>query len=745
MFASRLFVFLIPIFLCERTSAQGVSPEWTAAYSKAEQAVSQLSLQEKASLATGVGDFTGQCIGNTAAIANITFPGLCLEDSALGVRDTDGNSAFPAGINLAATFNRTLMRQRGIAMAQEFRGKGVNVQLGPYMNLMRAPESGRAWEGFGADPFLSGEGAYETIMGIQSQGVQAVAKHFINNEQEHSRMTSSSNVDDRTEHELYLHPFLRSVQANVAAVMCSYNQVNGSYACENNATLNGLLKTELAFQGYVMSDWYATHSTTSANSGLDMTMPGDIFLGIGSYFGDALVDAVNDGSVNESRVDNMATRILAGWYLLGQDSGYPPVNFNAKDPLSSENRHVNVQGDHASLIRTIGAASTILLKNQGGILPLNKPSSIAVIGSGAGSNPLGPNACLDRSCDIGVLGMGWGSGSANYPYLIAPLDSITNRSQADGTKVSSSLSDTDLSEAASVAQGKDVAFVFITADSGEDGYLVEGNTGDRNDLQAWHGGDALVEAVAAVNNNTIVVVNAVGPIIVNAWIEHPNVTALIWSGLPGQEAGNALVDVLYGVHNPSGRLPFTIAKSEEDYPAKVDASFSLTILEIPYTEGLFIDYRHFDAANITPSFEFGFGLSYTTFEYSGLDIAGQPISGPTSPPYGFGSSLDSSLHENVVNVSFSIQNTGPLPGHEVPQLYLAPPPSADSPPRLLKGFDCVFVPAGASVVVTMGLSRYDLSIWNVVEQRWTIPSGDFGIVVGASSRDVRLSSELTVV
>jgi beta-glucosidase len=731
------FPFFLPLVL-----AQINSPEWAAAYEKAKAAVANLTLSDKASLATGEGYFSGNCTGNIPAIPTINFPGLCLEDSALGVRNVDLNSAFPAGINAAATFNRTLMNQRGVAMGQEFRGKGVNVQLGPHMNIMRAPASGRAWEGWGGDPYLSGEGAFETVSGIQSQGVQAVAKHLINNEQEHSRMSSSSNVDDRTQHEVYLHPFLRSVQANVAAVMCSYNQVNGTFACQNNSTLNGLLKGELGFQGYVMSDWLATHSTDSANKGLDMTMPGNILPGIPilNYFGEALVLAVTAGNVPQSRIDDMATRILAGWYLLGQDSGYPPVNFDSNDLSNPINQHVNVQGDHAIIIRTIGAASTVLLKNDGQTLPLKSPKSIAIIGSGAGPNPNGPNSCTDRTCDSGVLAMGWGSGTANFPYLVTPLDAITNRSKSDNTSTISSLSDSDLDTAAKTAEGQDVAFVFITADSGEDGYIVEGNAGDRNDLQAWHGGDALVERVASVNNNTIVVVNTVGPIVVEAWIDHPNVTALVWSGLPGQEAGNSLTDILYGAYNPSGRLPYTIGKSINDYAAQVNAEFSLSTIQIPYTEGLNIDYRHFDAANIIPRYEFGFGLSYTTFDYSGLSISGSVPS--SDPPSGPGSSLDPSLHSTAYTVTATIKNNGTVAGHECPQLYLSPPASAQSPPYLLKGFDSIFLRPGQSETVTFNLSRYDLSIWDVVTQRWQLPSGTTGVTVGASSRDRRLTGAI---
>ncbi|KIK70278.1 glycoside hydrolase family 3 protein [Collybiopsis luxurians FD-317 M1] len=726
-----------------------LSPEWAAAYTKAQAAVAKLSLTDKVNLGTGIGWMKGNCIGNTPAISSISFPGLCLEDSPLGVRDADFVSAFPAAINVASTFNRTLMRQRGAAMGSEFKGKGVNVALGPMMNLMRAPAAGRNWEGFGGDPYLSGEGAYETIMGMQSSGVQATAKHFINNEQEHSRTTSTSNVDDRSvvkEHEIYGLPFLRSVQANVAAVMCSYNQINSTYACENDRTLNQILKGDFAFPGYVMSDWAATHSTLSVNAGLDMTMPGDEgALGAGgSYFGQNLINAVNSGQVSQARINDLATRVLAAWYLVGQDSGYPAVNFDAWNLNAPVNTHVNVQADHKDVIRQIDQASTVLLKNVGGILPLNKPSTIGIIGNGAGNSSKGPNGYSDRSGDDGVLAMGWGSGTDNFPYLIAPVDAITARAAQDGTTVSSSLSDTDLNAAATTAANKAVALVFITADSGE-GYLtVEGNEGDRNNLAAWHSGDALVEQVAKFNSKTIVVVNSVGPIIMEAWINNPNVTAVVWSGLPGQEAGNGLVDILYGAYNPSGRLPYTIGKAVTDYSAQViytDTQGS-NILSIPYSEGIFIDYRHFDQANIQPRFEFGFGLSYTTFNYSGLTISGS-TSSSTSAPSGPGASLSPWLHDPVVNVTFTLKNSGSVAGHEIPQLYISLPSSAAAAPKNLKGFDSIYLAPGQSTQVTLSLSRFDFSVWNVAIEQWQIPSGVSTISIGASSRDIRLQGTIT--
>ncbi|KAJ7022756.1 glycoside hydrolase family 3 protein, partial [Mycena alexandri] len=680
------------------------------------------------------------CIGNTSPVSSINFPGFCLEGW------SEWASTFVAAINVAATFNRSLMRQRGEAMGAEFRGKGVNVALGPMMNLMRAPAAGRNWEGFGADPFLSGEGAFETITGLQSQGVQATAKHFVNNEQEHFRTTSSSDVDDRTQHELYTIPFLRSVQAGVAAVMCSYNQINGTYACEQHASINGILKGEFGFQGCkrpVQKYWGATHSTSPAVlSGLDVTMPGSLVPGTNSsFFGTTLISAVQNGSVPESRIDNMALRVLAAWYKLGQDSGYPPVNFDSHNNNAPDDEQVNVQADHKVLIREIGKASTVLLKNVNNVLPFEHLKTIGIIGNGAGAAAGGPNECFTEK-----ISLGWGSGTATYPYLVTPVDAITARAAEDGTTVSSSLSDTDLAAAAAVASGKDVSLVFITADSGEGGGLVEGNAGDRNDLQAWSVFNTSVgyprSASRSISANTIVVVNSVGPIVVEAWIDHPNglICLKVWSGLPGQEAGNSVTDILFGAYNPSGRLPFTIGKSITDYSAQVIYTTPTPILQIPYSEGIFIDYRHFDAAGIAPRFEFGFGLSYTTFAYSGLSIRGSPRGGQA--PTGPGSSVDPWLHDPVVTVHFTVKNTGQVAGHEIPQLYVSLPESTNSPPRVLKGFDSVFVAPGGSQGVTIQLSRFNLAMWNVVEQRWQVPAGKIGISVGASSRDIRLSGSL---
>ncbi|KZV64672.1 glycoside hydrolase family 3 protein [Peniophora sp. CONT] len=735
------------------------APAWAAAHKKAAALVAQMTLEQKVNVTTGVGWEGGRCVGNTPAIEELGYPSICLEDSPIGVRDADFVTAFPAGINAATTWSRSLIRARGLAMGQEHVGKGVHVALGPMMNLGRDAQGGRNWEGFGADPYLAGEAAYETILGMQQAGVQACAKHYILNEQENQRTLETSDTDDRTIHELYALPFLRSVMAGVASVMCSYNAANGTYACENDRTLNQILKEEYGFQGYVMSDWSATHSTVpSANNGLDMTMPGDITFNSGtSYFGANLTAAVEAGEVPEGRVDDMAERIIAAWYLLGQDTGYPETNFNAFNPLDeATNEHVDVQDDHDVLVREIGGASIVLLKNTDGALPLNKPRTLAVIGSDARPGMTGPDEFSDLGGVDGILAMGWGSGTANLTYLISPYEALQARARKDRTSFFWSFDDFNLLNAQVIANKKDAAIVFIQSDSGEGYITVDGNAGDRKNMTAWHNGDELVQAVASINPNTIVVVHSVGPLIIEPWVENPNVTAILWAGVSGPETGNAVTDVLYGAVNPSGHLPYTIAKSPSDYPAQIVEGN--TFLTVDYTEGLFIDYRHFDQADIEPRFEFGFGLSFTNFSYSGLKISkvtgGEDLDSKEEAAWAAGepSPLDDGrsaalwLHRPFINVSFKVTNTGDVKGTEIPQLYLHHEASANEPPSILKGFSDVSLSPGASKTVKLQLNRFDLSVWDVVGQSWVRPSAEstWGLSIGASSRDFRLNGTISI-
>ncbi|PLB34810.1 beta-glucosidase [Aspergillus candidus] len=712
---------------------------WDAAYGKAEKSLSSLSQDEKVGMVSGVTWMSGPCVGNTYAPESIPYPSLCLQDGPLGIRFANPVTAFPAGINAGSTWDRELIRARGAAMGAEAKGLGVHVQLGPATGpLGKFATGGRNWEGFASDPYLSGVGMSETIIGMQESGVQACAKHYILNEQEHARTTMSSNPDDRTLHEIYLWPFYDSVKANVASVMCSYNKINGTWACENDEVLNKLLKEELGFPGYVMTDWNAQHSTVeSANFGLDMTMPGsDLNEPPGSvYWGENLADAIANGSVPQARLDDMVTRILASWYLVEQDGEYPPVAFNSWDDGKA---NVDVTADHAEVARAVARDSIVLLKNEDGALPLKNPKSLAIIGSDAIVNPDGPNACTDRGCNVGTLAQGWGSGTAQFPYLIAPLDGIKNRKSSNATEIITSTTD-EATAGAEAAAAAETAIVFISSDSGEEYITVEDNEGDKNDLNPWHNGNDLVKAVAAANKKTIVVVHSTGPIILETILAQPNVVAVVWAGIPGQESGNALADVLYGDVAPSGKLPYTIAKKESDYGTAWIAGGG----DDEYPEGIFIDYRHFDQDDIEPRYEFGFGLSYTTFKYATLDITIKATPGPSTGKVEVGGAAD--LYDSVGTITAAITNAGDVDGAEVAQLYIGFPESApETPPRQLRGFQKLLVPAGKSDSASFELTRRDISYWDVKSQKWVVPEGEFKVFVGSSSRDVRLDGKFTV-
>ncbi|CAE6427717.1 unnamed protein product [Rhizoctonia solani] len=441
----------------------------------------------------------------------------------------------------------------------------------------------------------------------------------------------------------------------------------------------------------------------------------------------------------------MATRIIAGWYLTGQEKGYPAVNFNFPTIDSGPlNLHVDVQGDHYKGIREMGAASTILLKNTKGALPLKKPTNFH-LGSDAAPPLRGPNGFTDRAGVDGTLAMAWGSGTTEFPYLISPLEALQARAKEDHTSISWHTLDWDTAGAKTRAANKDVAIVFINSDSGE-GYLtVDGNRGDRNNLTAWNNGDNLVQEVASVNSNTVVVVHSVGPIVMEPWIDNPNITAVVWAGLPGQESGNALVDVLYGAVNPSAKLPYTIAKQRSDYGTDVLYDGD-GIPHIPYSEGYYSD-SSLIIVTLT-RFPFGFGLSYTTFSYGNLRVSKSTKASTGSEASGWeagkvaanvkGASLAPWLHAPYYEVSFDIKNTGQVAGYEVPQLYIQAPTSANSPPNQLRGFTRVALKAGQTKRVTLALSRYDLSVWDVARQGWAKMNGQVGVTVGASSRDFRL-------
>jgi len=635
--------------------------DWEYAYLQAREFVAQLTLTEKVNLTTGVGWESDKCVGNTGSIPRLGFKALCLQDSPLGVRDTDFNSAFSAGVTVAATWDRSLFYQRGFDMGTEHKLKGTDVQLGPVVGpLGRVPEGGRNWEGFAPDPVLSGIAVYHSIKGIQAAGVMASTKHYIANEQEHFRQAAppaadlaySANIDDVTMHELYLWPFADAVRAGTASIMCSYNQVNNSYASQNAYTLSHLLKGELGFQGFITSDWWAQISgVSSVLAGLDMTMAGEVNIGINgqSFWGPNLTIAVLNGTVPQWRLDDMATRILAAWYYVDRAAHQVPnaptfsswttdtynyAHFYAQDDYTQVNYHVDVRGDHATGIREVAAKGTVLLKNNGSLPLTGHEQLTAVFGSDAGENVYGPNGCPDRGCDMGTLAMGWGSGTANFPYLVTPLEAIKRTVLDNGKSIESVTDDFAYDQAQALANRVNgvsgACLVFANADSGEDYITVDTNQGDRNNLTLWHGADTLIQKVAGYCNNTIVVLHTTGPVLVDAWYKHPNVTAILWAGIPGQESGNAIADVLYGRVNPGGKTPFTWGASRGSYGVDVlyENNNGVAAPQLDFEEGPFIDYRGFDQRNETPIYEFGFGLSYTTFEYSDLVITPRK-----APPY----------------------------------------------------------------------------------------------------------------
>ncbi|KIW09309.1 uncharacterized protein PV09_00224 [Verruconis gallopava] len=749
--------------------------DWDAAFAQAKSFVSMLTLEEKAGMVTGT---TGPCVGNIAPIDRLGFNGLCLNDGPAGLREITYGSVFPAGLTAAASWDRNLIRSRGQDMGEEFRGKGSHIALGPVCGpLGRSPFSGRNWEGFSPDPYLTGVAVEETILGIQSAGVQATVKHFIGNEQETQRNPSivdgvmidavSSNIDDKTMHELYLWPFANAVHSGVSSVMCSYNRLNESYSCQNSKVLNGLLKDELDFQGYVMSDWSATHTGLAAiEAGLDMNIPGGIsFLSPEpSFFGGNITIAVKNGSLPESRLDDMILRVMTPYYYLKQDQGFPlidpsivPLNFFAESTWvanfnlnGTSNR--DVRGNHGQLIRELGAAGTVLLKNTNNTLPLKAPKNIGVFGNDAGDLTQGLYSLTLSSLgndpygyEFGTLDIGGGSGTGRHSFIVSPLEAIKARAAQDGAIVQYILDNSYLQSVTSleyITPIPDVCIVFTKT------WASEGE--DRIDLSLNWNASTVVANVAAVCPNTVVVTHSSGPNDL-PFASNPNVTAILAAHYPGEETGNSIVDILWGDVNPSGKLPYTIALNSSDYNTDITNSTELVTSTDPnawqsdFTEGVFIDYRYFDKANKSVLYEFGFGLSYTSFGLSSLQVQSSSGSLPSRPNVSAGKQPGGNpeLWQIIANVTVTVTNTGQVAGAAVPQLYVSLP-GEDEPVKVLRGFDKIMLQPGESQPVNFPLMRRDLSSWDVDVQDWVLASGNVGLLVGFSSRDIVLTGSLTL-
>ncbi|OJJ77452.1 hypothetical protein ASPBRDRAFT_654852 [Aspergillus brasiliensis CBS 101740] len=716
---------------------------WAAAYEKAKAFVSQLTDEEKVNLTAGVSSKTG-CSGFIAEIPRLNFPGLCVSDASNGLRGTDYVNGWSSGVHVGASWNRTLARDRAKYMGQEFHRKGVNLLLGPVVGpLGRVAEGGRNWEGFSNDPYLTGALVYETVQGVQSSGVGVSTKHYIGNEQETNRnpetingvevASVSSNIDDKTIHELYLWPFQDAVLAGSVAIMCSYERINNSYACQNSKTLNGLLKTELGFQGYVITDWGAQHGgIASANAGLDMVMPET------TLWGSNLTTAIANGTMEASRLDDMATRIIATWYQLNQDTDFPTPGVGM--PASAQSEHQVVVGtspDEKSTLLESAIEGHVLVKNRNNALPLQTPQLVSVFGYDAkitdSFNLVSTFSSISPLFQNYSLWVGGGSGANSPAYVIAPLNAIQQQAYEDGTSVLWDVSSQD----PNVDPTSEACLVFVNS------YATEGS--DRSALTDDYS-DTLITNVASKCNNTIVVVHNAGIRLVYNWIDHENVTAVVLAHLPGQDTGHALVDILYGRANPSGKLPYTIAKQASDYgsllhPTEPQTPYGL-FPQSDFTEGVYIDYRAFDKDNITPQFEFGFGLSYTTFAYSELNIEKTNETTSEYPPSAaIQEGGNPRLWDELVTVTAEVQNSGSVDGAEVAQLYVGIP---NGPVRQLRGFDKVLLSAGETAQVSFSLNRRDLSTWNVEAQQWQLQSGTYQVYVGRSSRDLPLTGEFSI-
>lgn len=513
-----------------------------------------------------------------------------------------------------------------------------------------------------------------------------------------------------------------------------------------------------------MSDWGATHSgAASIEAGLDMDMPG----GLGAYglfnaplsdFNGNITIGVNNGTIDVTRLDDMVTRIMTPYYFHGQDVNFPTVDPSSADlqtflPRSTWVTEFNLTGpssrdvrsDHYKIIRKLGAASTVLLKNTNATLPLKKPKSYAIFGNDASEDTEG--YYNQKNWEFGTLAVGGGSGTGRLPYLITPLQAIKARAEADGAFVqqwlnNTLLATTDIATLA-VPVMPEVCIVFLKR------YAEEG--ADITSLDVDWNGNEVVEQVTAFCNNTVVVTHASG-IINMPWATNKNVTAILAAHFPGQESGNSLADVLYGDVNPSAKLPYTIATNGDEYNGLPTTAVNTTGKEdwqAYFSEKLEIDYRYFDAQNKSVLYEFGFGLSYTTFGLTDLKTsaltqnltAAPAVESPVSP------GGNKHLWEYVYNVTATLTNTGSVTGAGVPQLYvdLGANAPAGTPLKQLRGFEKVELASGASATVSFPLMRRDLSYWDIISQGWVIPSGAIGIKVGFSSRDLVLESSITPV
>ncbi|GLY43678.1 glycosyl hydrolase [Amycolatopsis sp. NBRC 101858] len=615
-------------------------------------------------------------------IPRLGVPGFRIANGPAGMGPADDKpqkpaTALPATMALASTFDTDLARRYGRLIGDETRALAHNVSEGPDINIARVPRNGRTFEGMGEDPVLVGDLGAADIRGIQENGTIAEVKHYAANNQETQRQSIDEHIDERTLNELYLPHFEQAVtEGHAGSVMCAYPKINGVFTCENPALLQDKLCDDWGFKGFVQSDWGAAHSTVgSANAGMNLEMID------GTWYGDKMKQAVLAGQVSEQRVGELLLPRFRTMFAFGQFD-HPPV----LTPLPT------TQHDAAS--RQFAERGMVLLRNEHAQLPLDDRAvkSIALIG---------PFATKAKT--------GGGGSSAVIPTsTVDPLPGLQQR--VPGASVT--LDDgSDPARAASLAGTSDVAVVMVGDNE------AEGK--DRSTLALDGNQDALVAAVAAANPHTVVVVKSGGPVLM-PWAS--SVPAILQAWYPGQQDGAAVAGVLFGDVNPSAKLPITFPAADADTPANTAAQFPGVNGVAEYSEGLQVGYRWFDAQGRTPLFPFGYGLSYTTFAFSGLSVHNT----------GHGATA-----------TFTVRNTGKRAGAEVAQLYLGFPPAAGEPPRQLKGFSRVELAPGQARRVTIDLDARDFSVWDTGSHAWQPVKGGFTVQVGDSSRSLPLGVQLT--
>ncbi len=649
-----------------------------------------MTLDEKITLMHGVDPRPVQgYVGYVPGNSRLGIPALRLADGRAGV----GNGAkdvtlLPAPIAAAASWDTNLLQTFGEVLGNEQWRKGTNVALAPSIDVVRVPEWGRTFESYGEDPYFNGQMAIAEIQGIQSQGPIADANMYLTMNQENNRFKEDSIVDQRTLHEIYLPPFEAAIEeGHVGTIMCAYVKTNGTYSCESSYLLTTLLRKQLGFQGWVMSDWGATHSTVaSAKAGLDQEMPG------AKYYGAPLKAAIASGQVSVAALDEHVRQILAPMFRFGLFD---------KPQTGTWNSYVRTP-EHAVFSLHAAEQGTILLKNAEGILPLSARDSIAVIGAAGGTKP---------------KASGGGSSGMIAPYVVTPVDGIRKR-LADRAQVSYA-DGSDLARAVDVAKAAKVAIVFVNTDDSEGR--------DRPNLELPDRQDDLVEAIATANPNTIVVLNTGGPVLM-PWVD--KISGLIEAWYPGQEDGTAIAAILYGDVNPSGKLPLTFPRTADGIPTSTAAQWPGVNGKSTYIEKLHVGYRWYDAHHVQPLFPFGFGLSYTTFKLDDLRVTPASITG-----------IDSKMN---VQVDVQVENTGKRAGAEVIQVYVEQPAKNGEPPRQLRAFAKVDLEAGQSHSVHMSLSPRSFSVYDPDLHKWKMPSGKYSVLVGTSSRDLPLERDIEV-